>query len=176
MNLFFRLPTGAAAVLFTGLLAALIMIGTGCGSPAKHTSPAAGAHVTPDPCKVVTAGVVARIARLTSPVTAIATSLHQGAGKTCEYRAASGRDGAIVAVLRASRAYFEAGRRDAQSRGAQCTDLGIGQASYACGDPRHYVVVTVFVHGLVLSVQATHAGSGQPAQTRALARFAASRF
>ena len=100
----------------------------------------------------------------------------QGVGKICEYHAAISGDGAIVAVARLSRTQFGSGRRDAQSRGAQCADLRIGEAGYICGDPRHYVVVNVFVHGLVLSVQVTHAGAEQPAETRALAQFAVSRF
>lgn len=172
-------PLAAAAVRFTGLLAAVVVIVTGCGSSAGHGRPAltAGttAAVTPDPCTVVPAADVARIAHLAAPVTTT-TAAGPGAAKICEYHAAISRDRAIVGALRSSRTEFDTGRRDAQSRGVQCADVSTGEAAYACGDPGRYVVVNVFVHGLVLSVQVTRAGREQPAETRALAEFAVTRF
>jgi hypothetical protein len=163
-----------------GLVAAVIVIVAGCGSSARHQRPAlpaaTSAAVMPDPCTVVTADDVTRIARLAAPVTTTTTVSGQGVRKTCEHYSAITGDGAIVAEVRLSRAQFDSGRRDAQSRGAQCANLRIGEAGYACGDPRHYVVVNVFVHGLVLSVQVTHADAEQSAETGALAQFAVSRF
>jgi len=163
----FQLPSTTAAVRLTGLLAAVIVIVAGCGSPTGHSGPAP----PPDPCTVVTAGDVARIARLAAPVTTT-TAAGPAGEKICEYHAAISGSGAIIAVVRLSHAQFDAGRRNA---GAQCTDLRIGEAAYACG-PTRSAVVNVFVRGLVLSVQVAQAGPEQPAEIRALAQFAASRF
>jgi len=160
---------------FIRLLAAVIMTAAGCGSPAGHghPSPTAGttAAVWPDPCTAVPAADVVRITHLV----AAATITRHGRG-LCEYGAAESGNGVIFGVGPFSRALFDAGLRDARSRGAQCTDFRIGEAAYGCFSTSSYEVVNVYEHGLALSVQVTRASPDQPAETRALAQFAASRY
>jgi hypothetical protein len=168
-----RSPT--ASVRFIGVLAAVIMIAAGCGSSAGHGHPAVTAGttsaVTPDPCTALPAADVARIAHLA----AAATVTLRGRG-LCEYGAAESGNGVIIGVGPYSRAQFDAGLRSARSRGARCIDLRIGEAAYGCGPSSSYEVVNVYADGLAFSVQVTRAGPDQPAETRALAQFAVSRY
>ena len=165
----------AASVRFTGLLAAVIVIVTGCGSPAGHGHPALTTGTTaaswPDPCTAVPAADVVRITHLA----AAATITVHGRG-LCEYGAAESGNGVIFGVGPFSRASFDAGLRAARSRGANCADLRIGEAAYGCFSTSSYEVVNVYEHGLALTVQVTRAGPDQPAETRALAQFAASMY
>lgn len=164
-----------ASMRFTGLLAAVIMTAGGCGSPAGHGHPALTAGTTPagwpDPCTAVPATDVVRITHLA----AAATITRHGRG-LCEYGAAESGNGVIFGVGPFSRALFDAGLRAARGRGARCTDLKIGEAAYGCFSTSSYEVVNVYEHGLALTVQVTRAASDQPAETRALAQFAASRY
>ena len=169
-----RRPTASAR--FTGLLAALIVVGAGCGSPAGHGHPAVAAGTTaalpPSPCTVVPAADVARITHLA----ATATITRHGRG-LCEYGAFESGNGVLIGVGRVSRAKFDAGLRAARSRGAQCDDLSIGEAAYGCWSaPGTYGAALVYVHGVVIVVEVNRAFPGQPAATRALAQLAASRY
>jgi hypothetical protein len=168
-----RKPT--ASVRFIGLLAAVIVTAAGCGSSAGHGHPALTAGTTaaawPDPCTAVPAADVVRITHIAGAVTII---VHDRG--LCEYGDKDSGYGVIIGVRPVSRAQFDAGLRDARSRGAQCDELSIGAGAYGCWADGSYWAVNVYEHGLVLSVQVTRVGPDQPAETRALAQFAASRY
>jgi hypothetical protein len=133
-----------------------------------------GVVATPDPCRLVSPGDIARIVHLAAPVTAQPTTrTGSGAYKECAF---AGSDGdAWIAITASDQGQFDATRKS-RTGGDGCTGVpGVGQSAYYCGPHPERIAVLADNHEVDFEVHSGAAGNAG-ADAAALARYVLTRL